>query len=330
MQSLQPTKSLVTYLITSVVVLAALFLVAVPQPASALSCLNPTEMIPMFVSDDSYTIALVEAGALETEGETHDQEVTVLEVYKGELNANATVSFTYNQTWSYLCAGGPAEVGSEALYIMRDNQVTQVFTVDSELGQTLLASLGDPTTPTEKPVTVDTEEEVRKGLMDQIIGLLQQIISLFGGSTEVIEEEPAAVTSYIGLTTTQAADYAQRQGDVFRVVEIDGEPQAVTEDYREGRINAVVQKDIVTSYTVEGLETQPVEEPTPAETNGYVGLTVEQAQALAEMSGVAFRIGMIDGEPQAVTMDYQPGRITASVVDDVVVDYSVEGEVEVI
>jgi hypothetical protein len=39
---------------------------------------------------------------------------------------------------------------------------------------------------------------------------------------------------------------------------------------------------------------------------------------------------MIDGEPLAVTMDYQPGRITASVVDDIVVDYSVEGEVETI
>ena len=330
MRSLQLNKSLVTYLATSVVLLAALFLAAVPHPASALSCLNPTEMIPMFVSDDSYTIALIEGGALETEGETHDQEVTVLEVYKGELGTNATVSFTYNETWSYLCAGGPADVGSEALYIMRDNQVTQVFTVDSELGQTLLEKLGEPTTPTEAPVTVDAEEEERAGLMNQIISLLKQIISFFGGSTEVIEEVPATVTSYIGLTAIEAADYAQRQGDLFRVVEIDGEPQAVTKDYREGRINAVVQNDVVTSYTVEGLETQPIEEPAPAETDNYIGLTVEQAQALAETSGVAFRIGMIDGEPLPVTMDYRPGRITASVVDDVVVDYSVEGEVEVI
>ena len=328
MRSLQLNKSLVTYLATSVVLLAALFLAAVPHPASALSCLNPTEMIPMFVSDDSYTIALIEGGALETEGETHDQEVTVLEVYKGELSANATVSFTYNQTWSYMCAGGPADVGSEALYIIRDNQVTQVFTADSELAQTLLAELGEPTTPTEAPVTV--EEEERTGLMNQIIALLQQIISFFGGSTEVITEEPVTVTSYIGLTAIEAADYAERQGDLFRVVEIDDEPQAVTKDYREGRINAVVQNDVVTSYTVEGLETQPVEEPAPAETDNYIGLTVEQAQALAETNGVAFRIGMLDGEPLPVTMDYRPGRITASVVDDIVVNYSVEGEAEVI
>jgi hypothetical protein len=287
-------------------------------------------MIPMFVSDDSYTIALIEGGALETEGETHDQEVTVLEVYKGELSANATVSFTYNQTWSYMCAGGPADVGSEALYIIRDNQVTQVFTVDSELAQTLLAELGEPTTPIEAPVTVDAEEKERTGLMNQIISLLQQIISFFGGSTEVIEEVPATVTSYIGLTAIEAADYAERQGDLFRVVEIDGEPQAVTKDYAEGRINAIVQNDVVTSYTVEGLETQPVEKPAPAETDDYISLTVEQAQALAETNGVAFRIGMIDGEPLAVTMDYRPGRITASVVDDIVVDYSVEGEIEVI
>lgn len=330
MRSLQLTQSLVTYLATSAVVLAALFLAAVPQPAAALSCMNPTEMIPMFVSDDSYTIALIEGGVLETEGDTHNQEVTVLKLYKGELGINATVSFMYDQTWNYLCAGGPVDVGSEALYIMRDNQVTQVFMVDSELAQTLLAELGEPTTPTEAPVTVDAEEKERTGLMNQIISLLQQIISFFGGSTEVIEEEPAPATSYIGLTAIEAADYAERQGDLFRVVEIDGEPQAVTKDYREGRINAVVQNDVVTSYTVEGLETQPVEEPTPAETDDYIGLTVEQAQALAETSDVAFRIGMIDGEPQPVTMDYRPGRITASVVDDLVVDYSAEGEAEAI
>jgi len=55
-----------------------------------------------------------------------------------------------------------------------------------------------------------------------------------------------------------------------------------------------------------------------------VGMTVAQAEAYAEATGVPFRVGFQDGEYFAVTMDYRPGRITASVEGGVVTDYSVE------
>jgi len=60
------------------------------------------------------------------------------------------------------------------------------------------------------------------------------------------------------------------------------------------------------------------------DTTDYVGMTVDEAQAAAEANGVAFRVGTIDGEAQAVTADYVIGRITAEIEDDVVVAYTVE------
>jgi len=47
-------------------------------------------------------------------------------------------------------------------------------------------------------------------------------------------------------------------------------------------------------------------------------MTVEDATALAESNGYIARVGTIDGEPQAVTMDYRLDRFTFDVVDGVV------------
>ena len=57
----------------------------------------------------------------------------------------------------------------------------------------------------------------------------------------------------------------------------------------------------------------------------YVGMSVTQAQAKAKAEAVPFRVVMADGEPFAVTMDYRPGRINATVENGVVTSYSVEG-----
>jgi len=58
----------------------------------------------------------------------------------------------------------------------------------------------------------------------------------------------------------------------------------------------------------------------------YVGMTVPQAQAQAEVRKTPFRVVMADGEAFAVTEDYRPGRINATVENGVVTSYSVEGE----
>ena len=49
------------------------------------------------------------------------------------------------------------------------------------------------------------------------------------------------------------------------------------------------------------------------------GLSPEDATALAESNGFVARVGTIDGEPQAVTMDYREDRFTFEVADGVVV-----------
>lgn len=49
------------------------------------------------------------------------------------------------------------------------------------------------------------------------------------------------------------------------------------------------------------------------------GLSPEDATALAEQNGYIARVGTIDGEPQAVTMDYRLDRFTFEVADGVVV-----------
>jgi len=56
----------------------------------------------------------------------------------------------------------------------------------------------------------------------------------------------------------------------------------------------------------------------------YIGLTVKQAQSLAQQQNREFRIGSQDGEPYSLTLDYCFGRITASVKSGLVSSIDVE------
>ena len=49
------------------------------------------------------------------------------------------------------------------------------------------------------------------------------------------------------------------------------------------------------------------------------GLSPDEATALAEENGYVARVGTIDGEPQAVTMDFREDRFTFEVTDGAVV-----------
>lgn len=60
--------------------------------------------------------------------------------------------------------------------------------------------------------------------------------------------------------------------------------------------------------------------------NAYIGLTVAAAQAKAKAEGTAFRVVMLDGEAQPVTLDYRPGRLNASVENGKVVKIDIEGQ----
>jgi hypothetical protein len=136
-----------------------------------------------------------------------------------------------------------------------------------------------------------------------------------------------APTDYVGLTTVQAVALAQTNEVMFRLVEIDGQPQPVTKDLQPGRINASVENDVVISYTVESSPppiTTP-SEPAPMSNDVIIGMTTAEAQTYAKANDIMFRVGTIDGEGQAVTEDYRPGRITAETKNDIVIGYTVEG-----
>ena len=66
--------------------------------------------------------------------------------------------------------------------------------------------------------------------------------------------------------------------------------------------------------------------PDPTTNDVIIGMTVAEAQVYARTNGVVFRTGSIDGEGMPVTMDFRIGRITADLVDGVVVSYTVESE----
>lgn len=51
-------------------------------------------------------------------------------------------------------------------------------------------------------------------------------------------------------------------------------------------------------------------------------LTEQEAGARVEQAGFTWRVGEIDGEPQAVTMDYREDRLTFTVENGIVTDAS--------
>jgi hypothetical protein len=180
--------------------------------------------------------------------------------------------------------------------------------------------------------------------------------------TPILTPEPAPAetdtategSDYVGMTVVEAESAAGANSTILRVVKIDGEPQMVTEDYRIGRINAVVADGVVISYSIEGenVAEKPVVEKTDGHTNPYftdndmhgdmmtvqnppedtnpnnhdeiIGMTTTSAKEYANTNEVDYRIGKVDGEAQMVTSDFRPGRITASIEKGVVVGYTVE------
>ena len=174
-----------TTLIGASLLLILVTIIALPHPAAALSCMNPAELLEQYATQDDYNVALITGGAIETVGDEHNQTITTNTLYKGELGTTDTVSFAFNETWNYLCSGGPAAEGAAAVYVLSDQQVIQVFAPDSELAQDLLALIAPPTT---QPTEVTLEDAERETLMRQIIVLLQRVVSLL--SARVAEELP--------------------------------------------------------------------------------------------------------------------------------------------
>ena len=56
----------------------------------------------------------------------------------------------------------------------------------------------------------------------------------------------------VGLDETAAAAHAEANGGVVRVIERDGQPLAMTMDFRETRMNVVVAEGLITAVHSRG------------------------------------------------------------------------------
>ncbi len=121
------------------------------------------------------------------------------------------------------------------------------------------------------------------------------------------------ISSYIGLSIKAAQEKAQKDNRDFRIVEIDGKVQAVTMDYRSGRLNAIIKNDVVIKITIEWQEGKE-----------YIGLTIEDAKKEANDKKAILRVIEIDGKIQSQWDDFQSGRINVSVLSGIVINASIE------
>ena len=64
-------------------------------------------------------------------------------------------------------------------------------------------------------------------------------------------DEQTLNSIYVWVSVDEAISEASKRNTSFRVVEIDGQPQAVTMDYRPWRINATTVSWFVTSISIE-------------------------------------------------------------------------------
>ena len=140
--------------------------IAVPLPASALSCLDPDSSIEYYLSEENNAIFTAVAGEMvehvtqeaSSDGDPNRQYnegyvgqlVSVSEVHKGSVESEKWVYYTTNSTWGYMCTNQPPEVGTTNVYIVNNGNgsfdlpsVVQVFAVDSDYAATLFAELSE-------------------------------------------------------------------------------------------------------------------------------------------------------------------------------------------
>lgn len=178
-----------TFFIASVILAA--FIIPV-TPASALSCIDPEGMIDYIVeSDDFVVVTATPTEQMEHVKEAADatdpnrqypsgytaQLLDITDVHKGSAPDMMWTYFERNGTWNYLCAGAPAALNTEQVYVLNQNYdmfgVTNVVTVydaDSELADELMKAIEDATTDeTPEPTSYETDKAYwLQNLMDQL------------------------------------------------------------------------------------------------------------------------------------------------------------------
>jgi hypothetical protein len=102
-----------------------------------------------------------------------------------------------------------------------------------------------------KPITKDLQEGRINATVVNGVVTTYSVESVKPAVDNVNVSASGTVSTIIGMTIAEAEAYAKESNVPFRVVMKDGESLPVTMDLRPGRINAVVEADLVVSYTIE-------------------------------------------------------------------------------
>lgn len=143
--------------------LAFVALLVAPSQSYALSCIDPDGMVKHIVDNPDYVVV----SATPTENKEHvkvkatkddpnqaydsgytGQFLDVETAYMGTSPDKQWVYFHRDGTWNYLCAGAPAKVGTENIYVLDVpsnvfdlTTVVAVYPVDSETAKNLLKAI---------------------------------------------------------------------------------------------------------------------------------------------------------------------------------------------
>jgi len=180
-----------------------------------------------------------------------------------------------------------------------------------------------------KEVMEETKTELKEKRVESRVDKVEFMSSLENLGEE---EKRAAMKEFIlqlrqEIEERKAAMQAQREELKEERKELQDEfVENVQGMSRAERVAAIMEKVAALKERLkEKMNEDADEEQSETEEEvDYVGMTTSEAQAAAKENGVPFRIGMLDGDLHLVTLDYRPGRITAEVENDIVVNYSVE------
>lgn len=138
-------------------------LVAFPDSSFALSCIDPEGAIEYYAEQPDVLVVT----AIPKENKEHikvpasqtdpnaafntgytAQLLEIKEAHRGSVPDKMWVYFQIDGTWNYLCAGAPAEIGSENIYVLQLGDgmfsvtgVAAVYPADSEIGKKLIKEI---------------------------------------------------------------------------------------------------------------------------------------------------------------------------------------------
>lgn len=179
-------------------VVGLLTVVAIPSQAKALSCLDPEGSIEYFVSGEDTNFSIVTATPTENKefikkkavgGDDPNSQfdsgysaqfLKVSESHKGSVTDSMWVYFERNETWNYLCSGGPAELNTENVYVLAQPSsmfgvvsVAAVYSADSDSAKSLIKAANS--VDEDLKVEVEVYEAGKEYWLEELFGQLKEM-----------------------------------------------------------------------------------------------------------------------------------------------------------